>query len=308
LVLVPEFLEWTQPTIGGPPRTFPILQKRVCFTELSPKELAAHADRFGHFSLEFEIETVRKLGAMPVFYVPQPTSEMTDGSLVGSALVAIATDMRAVIQRLAGLSRFLHGDVPVAPKLDFDVGFVGSPEGRGKYAIDRDEAKNLLAAIGHAVTPWSDLAVGADALLNFFYPTDNKRTDAALEYYRQREWRIACGFRLKGRDGRPDVDLTRVLTAQERQRLQEIDQEFFSRKVKTGIGEADTLDQALVLPGLDSRRIIQMVRRVIAPASAVRDAVALLADLDDPPSVVALEELSDARRVPSRPANPDAVS
>jgi hypothetical protein len=47
-----------------------------------------------------------------------------------------------------------------------------------------------------------------------------------------------------------------------------------------------------VLPGLQSRRIIQMVRRVIAPASAVKDAVALLSDLDHPPPVVALEELS----------------
>jgi hypothetical protein len=291
-VLTPQLIEWTQPTIAGPPRTLPVLQKRVCFTELSPKELAGHAERFGRFSLEFEIETVRQLGAMPVFYVPQPTSEATDGSLVGSALVAIATDMRAVIERMATLNEVLHGQVPVNPKFDFDVGFVGSPAGRGQYTIDRDEAKNFLAAIGHAVTPWSDLRAGADALLNFFHPTDNKTTDAALEYYREREWRIACGLRLKGRDGQPDIDLLRVLTAQERRRLLEIDQEFFSRKVKTGMGEADTLDQALVLPGLHSRRIIQMVRRVIAPASTVKDVAALLSDLDHPPPVIALEELS----------------
>jgi hypothetical protein len=246
----------------------------------------------GHFSLEFEIETARRLGAMPVFYVPQPTSEATDGSLIGSALVAIATDLRAVVQRMAELNEVLHGAVPVLEKLPFDVGFAGSPDGRGTFTIDRDEAKNFLAAIGHAVTPWSDLRAGTDALLNFFHPTDNKKTDAALEYYREREWRIACGLRLKGREGQPDTDLLRVLTAQERQRLLEIDEEFFSRKVQIGTGEADTLDQALVLPGLHSQRVIQMVRRVIAPASAVKDAAALLSDLDRPPPVVPLEELS----------------
>jgi hypothetical protein len=37
-VLTPQFIEWTQPTIVGSPRTLPVLQKRVCFTEPSPKE------------------------------------------------------------------------------------------------------------------------------------------------------------------------------------------------------------------------------------------------------------------------------
>lgn len=291
LVLTPQFIEWSQPNLGAPPRTLPILQKRVCFTELSPKELPGHVEKFGHFSLEFEIETVRRLGAMPVFYVPPPTGEAADGSHIGTALVAIATDVRAVIQRMAGLNRVLHGSVPVNPKFDFNTGFAGSPDGQGHYAIDRDEAKNFLAAIGHAVTPWADLQSGADALLNFFQPTDNKNTDEALEYYREREWRIACGMRLKGRDGQPDADLLRVLTPEERQRLLDIDQEFFSRRIQTGTGEADTLDQALVLPGLHSKRVIQMVRRVIVPASAVKDTIEVLCALDQSPPVIALEEL-----------------
>jgi hypothetical protein len=292
LVLTPQFIEWTQPSIGAPPRTLPVLQKRVCFTELNPKELSGHAEKFGHFSLEFEIETVRRLGAMPVFYVPQPTSEATDGSLIGSAMVAIATDLRAVVQRMTMLNEVLHGQVPVNPKFDFNTGFAGSPEGQGRFTIDRDEAKNFLAAIGHAVTPWSDLRAGTEALLNFFHPTDNRKADRALEYYREREWRIACGLRLKGRDGRSNVDLLRVLTPEERQRLLEIDKEFFGRRVQTGTGEADTLDQALVLPGLHSQRVIQMVRRVIVPALALKDTVELLSGLDRSPPVITLETLS----------------
>jgi hypothetical protein len=292
LVLTPQFIEWSQPNLGASPRTLPVLQKRVCFTELSPYELPGHAEKFGHFGLEFEIETVRRLGAMPVFYVPQPLSDATDGSLVGAALVAIATDLRAVVQRMAGLNEVLHGAIPVSPKFNFDAGFAGSPDGRSNFTIDRDEAKNFLAAIGHAVTPWTELRVGADALLNFFHPTDNKRADKALEYYQEREWRIACGLRLKGRDGQPDVDLLYLLTPEERRRLLEIDQEFFTRKVQTGTGEADTLDLALVLPGLHSQRLIQMVRRVIVPAAAVKDTIELLSVLDHAPPVVSLDEIA----------------
>lgn len=50
------------------------------------------------------------------------------------------------------------------------------------------------------------------------------------------------------------------------------------------------MDQALVLSGLHSRRLIQMVRRVIVPAAAVKDTIELLSALDHPPPVVSLDE------------------
>jgi hypothetical protein len=288
LVLTPQLIEWTQATVSGTPRSMPILQRRVCFTELAPIELAEHADRFGHFSLEFEIETVRRLGAMPVFYVPQPTGgTSTDGSHMGAAIVAIATDLRAVAHRVAAMDEVCRHPEAME-KLDVNVGFAGSPDGFGTYRIDRDQTKVVLAAIGHAVTPWLDLKVGADALLNFFHPTDNTKTDAALEYYREREWRVACSFRINDADGKTSIDIQRRLAPNERERLLEIDREFFSRKVQTGLSEEDTLDLALVLPGLPPHRLIEMVRRVIVPSSSVADVTGLLATLVRPPPVVAL--------------------
>jgi hypothetical protein len=255
-------------------------------------ELPGHAEKFGHFALEFEIDTARRLGAMPVFYVPQPTSNAANASPVGVALVAIATDLRAIVQRMAFLDEILRGKTPVNPKFEFNTGFVDSPDGRGSFTLDRDETKNLLAAIGHAVTPWNDLHAGADALLNFFHPTDDANADKALEYYREREWRIACALRLRGRDGHPDVDLLRALRPEERRRLLQIDEVFFSRKVRTGPGEADTLDETLVLPGLHSQSLIHMVRRVIVPAGAVRDVTELLSCAGRSPPVVSLDHIA----------------
>lgn len=77
LLLTPQLIEWKQPTLDeAQPRVFPVLQKRVCFAELNPSELPQHAKKFGRFALEFEIDTVHRLGAVPVFYVPQPTSKV----------------------------------------------------------------------------------------------------------------------------------------------------------------------------------------------------------------------------------------
>jgi hypothetical protein len=291
LLLTPQLIEWKQPNVGGAPRVFPVLQKRVCFTELGPLELPEHAEKFGHFALEFEIDMVRRLGAVPVFYVPQPTSEAaTDGSAVGTALLAIAMDSHVVIQRMACLDQLFKGSTPVAEHFDWKPGFARSPDGRGDYRLNRDEAKNFLAAIGHAVTPWDNLRNGAFALLNFFHPTDNVKQDKVLDYYREREWRIACGFRIQKKDG-SHVDVLHVLTRSERKIVLEIDREFFEHKISTDTGIVETLDQVLVHPGLDGKRLIEMVRRVVVPGEAVSRANEILGAVDNPPQIISMDEL-----------------
>lgn len=290
LLLTPQYIEWKQPTVSGEPRIFPVLQKRVCFTELIPRELKGHAQKFGNFALEFEIDVVRRLGAIPVFYVPQPSKHLTDGSAIGTVLLGIAMDAHAVISRMACLDQILHGTTPVAEKFGFQPGFARSPDGRGDFTLDRDEATRFLAAIGHAVTPWHDLSAGMFALLNFFHPTDNEKADRAMEYYREREWRIACGFRLNQPDG-PPVDVLHAPTPEERGRFLEIDNEFFSRQIVTDTGTVDSLDAALVHPGLPNKRIMEMVRRVIVPRDAVAKASEILGVLSKPPSVVANDDL-----------------
>jgi hypothetical protein len=289
LLLTPQLIEWEQPSVGdGPPRTFPVLQKRVCFTELSPPELPAHAERFGHFALEFDIDVIRSLGAVPVFYIPQPAKAGADGSAIATGLLAIAADCWAVVQRMAFLDRMFKGPVPVQEKFSMEVGFASSPDGKGKYTIDRDAAKNFLAAVGHAVTPWTDLENGAYGLLNFFHPTDNVRSDRTLEYYREREWRVANGFALNMPDG-SRVEVMHVPTADERKRFMDIDPEFFGRTIRRDIGDVQTLDAALVYPGLGGKRIIDMVRRLIVPASAVDRVNGVLAELQSPLPVIPID-------------------
>jgi hypothetical protein len=72
LLLTPERTAWEYPHAdGSPPRRMEMVQRRVCFTELSPRELSRHAKEFGHFALEFEVDTLKSLHALPVFYIPR---------------------------------------------------------------------------------------------------------------------------------------------------------------------------------------------------------------------------------------------
>ena len=123
------------------------------------------------------------------------------------------------------------------------------------------------------------------AWLNFFYPADNTKHDKALDYYRQREWRIACNFAIN------DVNVLRPLTEPEKQRLLQIDRSFFERRVETGVGKKDTLALALVHPGINGKSLIQIVRRIIVPPEAVERVTKLLASLGNPPPVVSLNDL-----------------
>ena len=76
-------------------------------------------------------------------------------------------------------------------------------------------------------------------------------------------------------------------TREERKRFLEIDHEFFSRQIVTDTGTVDSLDAALVHPGLANKGIMDMVRRVIVPRDAVVEASAIGGALSKPPPVVA---------------------
>ena len=286
LLMVPEQIEWKQPLAdGSPARVLRILQRRVCFTELAPRELPEHAEKFGAFALEFDIDVVRSLGALPVFYVPDPSTQSADGSGIGAALVAIALDARDVIARMAVLQEVFNGTAPVAAKLQFNTSFTANPDNENNVILDTAEAKNLIAALGHGLTPLGGLNSGLGALLNFFYPADNRKGDGVLDYYRQREWRVACEFNISGQK------VVREVTLSEREQILRIDSEFFTRTIDSDFGPVERLSKSLILPGLYGKRLIEMVRRVIVPTDALEQAKSILSVIDNAPPVVALDSL-----------------
>lgn len=282
LLLLPELIEWKQPLTGGSPdRVFPVVQSRVCFTDLSPSEVPEHGDRFGKFALEFEVESLRGLGAIPVFYIPQKDAG------VGTALLAILADSNTLVQRAANVHAVLNGAQPVAERFELGVGFARNLEAPEKFSIHRDEAKIVLEALGHRLTPWHMLKEGTQVLQNFFYPADNVHHDKPLEYYRQREWRIACNFAIEG------VNILRRPSPGEKERIAQIDPDFFLRPIEYDFGPIMPLDDAFVHPGMHGKSILQNVRRVIAPQAAVEETRRLLELIDGAPPVVSIETIAE---------------
>jgi len=285
LLLMPEYIEFKQPTISGEPRILPIFQSRICFTELSPVELPEHAEKFGPFALEFEVPVLRRLGAMPVFYLPDPLAGGENMNALGMALLAVTMDAKAIVERMAFLDNLFKGSMLVEPKLGFNPGFARNPDALGKFTIDTEETKNFLNAVGYMTTPLGPLNIGMNALLNFFYPADDIRHDRLLEYYRQREWRIACNFAING------VEIMRPPTLEEKARFLAIDTDFFGGQIKTDLGTHGVLDNALVHPGMDGKSLIEMVRRVIVPGEALIQAKEILSVIPNSPALVAIEDL-----------------
>jgi hypothetical protein len=280
LLLLPESIEWSQPVTNQPPRTIPVIQSRVCFTDLTPVELPEHATTFGHFALEFDIESARQLGAIPVFYVPQK-----DGG-VGASLVTILLDARAIIDRAAIVHKLLTGETPVNDRFALTTGFARNPQDKRTFDIHRDESKAFLEALNHQATPWPMLSTGLDALLGFFYPADNTIHNKPLQYYQQREWRIACNFAIDG------VEVLRKPSEEEVRRISQIDEQFFRKPIQTDHGPVERLDRALIHPGIGGKTALQMARRLIVPASAIEQSRELLKDMQNAPEVIAMEDLA----------------
>ena len=280
LLLTPEILKWQYPHADGtPPRSHEILQQRVCFTELPPAELAGHAREFGHFALEFGIDTLKGLGAMPVFYIPQPGNQTDELAWLGSTLVMQVIDAMVLTMRLAGVQECLDESPPIVDgRMKHQFGFTKPMW----FSLDIAETRRVLEAFAYGLTPPKELEDALAGLLNLFYPADDIPRNKFLAYYRQREWRIARNFAVR------NVEAMWLPSTELIDHLLKIDSEFYAKEFPPSSGKRRA-DGTFVCPGIGGKRIIEMVRRVIVPNEAVERAKVILIGLNNPPSVVAFD-------------------
>jgi hypothetical protein len=96
------------------------------------------------------------------------------------------------------------------------------------FSLDVAETSRVIEALTYALTPPDMLFHGLMGLLYLFYPADDVSHDDALAYYRQREWRIARNFAIRGEDvmRRPSEELI--------ERALNIDATFWGRRISAG--------------------------------------------------------------------------
>jgi len=276
LLLTPEIIEWPDvPSKGSPLAPWYVATKRCSFTELTPVELLQHADFFGHFAIEFDIQVLRSLGAIPVFYLPQTSSTNAGAETLATAFVACIGEIEILFDRLSQLEELARSNPNKDERLRVNHETRCSVGG----------AEDLLSFLTEGNQPVINLHGALQALSGLFYPAEDLNYTNLLGYYRQREWRILANM---AKDG---VELTRSLDAGEMQSLLELDPEFFSEQLlfRTGIYYR-RVDQCKLFEQLDGNPIIRYARRVIVPAVAVARAKEILNKSSSPP-VVALESL-----------------
>ena len=296
LLLTPETTAWEYPHAdGSPPRKMEMVQRRTCFTELSPPELPRHAKEFGHFSLEFEVDTLKSLHALPVFYIPRGAN----ASSLGQTLVIQLIDAMCLADRMARTKQFIESTARSRSWKNFYFGF---SDRQKIFNIDVDEFRRSIEGLTYAITPPEMLSLALEGVMNLFYfaDADDTRENSVLKYYRQREWRIA------GNIGRMGEGLMGLPPSALIDRLLALDAEFFGREFPRR-GAVPTnpslnnrafgnrlVDWVFVYQGIDERHIIGAARRVIVPREAIEPAKKILSKhfkRSCPPPVVAIEEL-----------------
>lgn len=281
LLLTPEITEWPEvPAKGSPSESWYVATKRCSFTELAPPELLQHAEFFGRFAIEFDIQVLRSLGAIPVFYLPRTSGGNAAAETLATALVTCIGEIEVLLDRLSQLEKLGRSNSNNNEQFlvtENEIMISGTRCSVGGV-------KALLSYLTEGMQPVVKLWAAIKALSGFFYPVEDLKYTELLGYYQQREWRILANM------AKDRVELTRSLEAGELESLLALDPEFFGEQLLFPTGKYRRVDQCKLFERIDGKPIIRHARRVIVPAVAVARAKEILNEPSDPP-VVSLESI-----------------
>lgn len=281
LVLAPEIVEWHTPgenTLGTPNPTR-VPQRRICFTELSPQELRTHSERFGPFALEFEVGELRRMGALPVIYMPQALSEQDHLALLGPFIVGHLDQIRGLLDKLIQLERCsdpeyikMHTKTPVVDNHPMNLRNPDESDNTvQEFHVSSEVIRNILSYLQFKTAPFGSMTGVTSIAQSLFYPTDDDYHDEELGYYRQREWRITGDYKINGlRRGRSLRDDEKAL-------LLGLDELFWDRPVHSS-NQSPRVEEALVLTQPTPDELFDKVSRIVVPTNYFHQASELFGD------------------------------
>ena len=266
LLLVPERIEWSELLADGsrsdPP--WELFQKRISFSDISEDELEAHSELFGPFALEYSPEALRRLGGVPVFYVPLESAEE---GLEGMAAAMLAR--LGEVQRLLGRLHEVH---EYASGLKSHQAMTLELNGRPVGSVRAGDVRLMLDVSTSDTQPLDALKASVVGFSGFFYPVENLDYTDELFYYQQREWRITGNMASQG------VPTTRELTGDEKDLLLTIDESFFSCIEDYPSGTLRKVDQCQVMTEFGGKHALSHADRLIVPRGTESQAAEALSD------------------------------
>lgn len=301
LLITPEINKWRDSKLApSPSEEITQVSKRCCFTELSENELRQHSSYFGDYSIEFEHQALIDLGAVPVIYIPR-MSEYDDYG-VGPAIITQLAQVMELVSRLKAFKDFAYAAHTANPEADIALSLASNgdiliyaehtkvpPCVVPKALIDRTfridpnfrlptipseggligcNARGLFSFLNMATWGLHNLDVlthpirGIASLIS----STERKGDALLDHYQQREWRIVGGI---VKSAKPITD---PVSAQHREQLLRLDPEFFGRMLDLPSGQSPMLDECEVYSRKDTGEpILSLARRIICPSNRIEE-------------------------------------
>ncbi|MCP4897456.1 MAG: hypothetical protein GY906_10840 [bacterium] len=281
ILLTPETNEWKEllGVDGNLSKSMMIGQVRCCFTELMPEELPKHAEDFGQFSVEFDVCTLRQLGCLPACYLPKPKEQGAGLEHIGSMLVVRLGEIQGLLELMTELTEL------VATAQDKSQILVHGENPIQCTCAGVEDLFQLLTRRSQSTRVLSRAIAGLSGLISPADDFEHKGPHGGLlSYYRQREWRIVAGIEKNG------VAIHRELEPDEKDRLLQIDPEFFGKEHEFRGGNDRQIDRCRVFSEYLGKSIMRYARRVIVPERVLDQARDILSD-DDDPEVVTIESL-----------------
>lgn len=223
-----------------------LLQRRLCFTALTPSELMEHAAHFGEFAIEFETATFLRLGALPAFYLPNQTGGKEDLGDAGRRLVLGLHTIQHVLGKLK------DSEEPIAKEIARELADMKAPDLHNLYWVP-DAAKNL------------------------FYPAGSDRGGVSkpLAYYAQREWKIIENFPRIDSSGKVVWDF-RKLTEEEKDDICRINS-WFEEELWPKCGFR-RIDECMILHTISGKQVLDMAQRIVVPEEVLEPAKEIVGD------------------------------
>jgi hypothetical protein len=233
------------------------IQRRVCFTALSPDRLRGHVRKFGIFSLEFDTKALRQFGALPALYL---SGRLPNGALFNNAGNEVARHLLATHDCLKRL---------------WDLNDKGNQN-------ERRLAREILARIKPEDRLIQHYYFTLQILLNLYYPTDDPRRTGPLDYYEQREWKIIPNFSEDGRTWHYDE-----LTSQQKKELLALNPDFYGRRLL----RQRRVDLCFFFSSVAGRNVVASARRIIVPDKLIPKVIAIMKETQSNIPVVGIGSL-----------------
>jgi len=285
ILLTPESIEWEEPLENGTLVNKMIAIAKSCsFTEIPLNRLKTHSDKFGYFSIEFNIEVLRKLGAIPVFYLPRACEGDDSLESLASSLMIRLGEIQELLNNLRKLEKWAEensGKADYYPKLDIC----------GQRRIGRCNPKAIEDVIAFCRGPSQPIRILRNALRvisGFHYPAEDYQYTKMMGYYKQREWRIVANMSFHGKELTYPIDDEGI-----KEMLIGIDPDFYQKDIRLHYNRtARRVDLCQFYPEHNKRKFIEYAHRVIVPSKAVDLAIGILNKCGEPPDVIDSESIS----------------